>query len=233
MMLIGPAGVGKSTVAMQIVVAALKRGERAAVLAFDEVEPMIVERSAKLCLREEDGLRQYLASGQLYLRQVNPAEISPGSFANEVRRLVAEGTKVLLIDSINGYLNAMPGEDFLPTHLHELFAFLDQSRVLTLTVVAQHGMVVGPGGTPGVDVSYLADAVMLFRYFEAEGVIRRALTIIKKRTGSHDRSLRELQIGVDGVRVGEPLREFRGILTGVPQYGGSTALLRRTEDQER
>lgn len=127
---------------------------------------------------------------------------------------------MVIIDSLNGYLNAMPEERFLTTHLHEMFSYLNQKGVLTIMVVAQHGMVVG-GSVPGdVDVSYLADTVLLFRYFEAKGEILQALSVFKKRTGAHERTLRQLTISAKGVAVGDPLREFRGVMTGVPQYDG-------------
>ena len=127
---------------------------------------------------------------------------------------------MIIIDSLNGYLNAMPEERFLTTHLHEMFAYLNQKGVLTIMVVAQHGMIVGGGMAGDVDVSYLADTVLLFRYFETRGEIRQAVSVFKKRTGEHERALRELKISSKGVAVGEPLHEFRGIMTGVPQYEG-------------
>lgn len=132
---------------------------------------------------------------------------------------------MIVIDSLNGYLNAMPEERFLTTHLHEMFAYLNQKGVLTLMVVAQHGMIVVAGAGGDVDVSYLADTVLLFRYFEAQGEIRQALGVFKKRTGAHERTLREMQISSQGVTVGEELREFRGIMTGVPQYEGKAGML--------
>jgi circadian clock protein KaiC len=153
---------------------------------------------------------------------VDPAELSPGAFAHEVRRAVNAGATVVVIDSLNGYLNAMPEERFLTTHLHELFAYLNQKGVLTIIVVAQHGMLVGSGGHGDVDVSYLADTVLLFRYYEAAGEVAQALSVFKKRTGAHERTIRELRIGADGIHVGEPLRQLRGIMTGVPQYQGAT-----------
>ena len=195
---LGPAGVGKSTVAMQFAVAAMKAGNKAAVYMFDEVLDTLVERVDKLCLEKEGGLRAFIAEGRLHAQQVDPAEMSPGAFAHEVRRAVEAGAKMIIIDSLNGYLNAMPEERFLTTHLHEMFAYLNQKGVLTIMVVAQHGMIVG-GGTGGdVDVSYLADTVLLFRYFEAQGEIRQAVSVFKKRTGEHERTLRELKISSHG-----------------------------------
>ncbi len=224
-LLLGPAGVGKSTVAMQYAVAAMKSGKKAACYVFDEVIDTLVERTEKLCLSQEGGVTEFMRSGLLHAQQVDPAEMSPGAFAHEVRRAVEAGAKVVVIDSLNGYMNAMPEERFLTTHLHEMFSYLNQKGVVTIMVVAQHGMIVGTAGGGDVDVSYLADTVLLFRYFEVRGEILQALSVFKKRTGSHERTLRQLTISERGVAVGEPLREFRGVMTGVPQYEGKTEVL--------
>jgi circadian clock protein KaiC len=220
-LLLGPAGVGKSTVAMQFAVALMRAGGKVAVYMFDEVLATLVERVDKLCLDQEGGLQSFIASGKLHAQQVNPAEMSPGAFAHEVRRAVDDGAQMVVIDSLNGYLNAMPEERFLTTHLHEMFSYLNQKGVATLMVVAQHGMLVGSGRGGEIDVSYLADSVLLFRYFETNGEIRQALSVFKKRTGAHERTLRELSISSSGIKVGEPLRQFRGIMTGIPLYEGS------------
>jgi circadian clock protein KaiC len=219
-LLLGPAGVGKSTIAMQFVATALGEGHKAAVFTFDEVVETLFSRSEKLCL---DGIRQYLDSGQLYAQQVDPAELSPGAFADKVSRVVEDGAKILVIDSLNGYLSAMPEERFLTTHLHELFAYLNQQGIVTIVVVAQHGLLMANAGE--LDVSYLADTVLLLRYFEVDAQIRQAISVFKKRTGPHERTLRELLIQNDGVRIGEPLKGFQGIMTGVPRYDGETAPL--------
>ena len=212
-LLLGPAGVGKSTVAMQYVSAALESGRSAAVYTFDEVLESLFRRSEKLC---HGGIRGYAESGQLLARQVDPAEMSPGAFAHAIRQAVEErGCDIVVIDSLNGYLNAMPDEKFLATHLHELFSYLNQQGILTIVVISQHGVM---RGETEMDVSYLADSVLLFRYFEADSEIRQAVSVFKKRTGPHERALRELRIGSEGVYVGAPLRQFHGILTGVPQY---------------
>lgn len=224
-LMLGPAGVGKSTVAMQFAVNAMKRGEKAAVYMYDEVLDTLIERVEKLCVGKEGGLRAFMAEGLLHAQQVDPAEMSPGAFAHEVRRAVEAGARVIVIDSLNGYMNAMPEERFLTTHLHELFSFLNQKGVLTIVVVAQHGMIVGGGFVGDVDVSYLADTVLLFRYFEMDGAIRQAVSVFKKRTGEHERSLRELTITAGGVAVGEVLAGFRGVMTGVPQYDGKAVRL--------
>ena len=228
-LLLGPAGAGKSTVSTQFVVNALKRGQKAAMYVFDEVMHILIERSEKLCFGKPGGFGGYVREGLLHAQQIDPAEMSPGAFAHEVRRAVEAGARVVVIDSLNGYLNAMPQESFLTTHLHELFAYLNQKGVLTIMVVAQHGMLTA--GTPGdVDVSYLADTVLLFRYFEARGEVHQAVSVLKRRTGPHERSIRQLVIDSAGVRVGEPLREFSGIMTGVPQYRDSPRLLGEDEN---
>jgi circadian clock protein KaiC len=221
-LLMGPAGAGKSTIAMQFAIAAMHSGKKAAVYIFDEVVGTMVERSEKLCLAEPGGIRDLIRSGQLHVQQVDPAEMSPGAFAHGIREAVEAGVKLIIIDSLNGYLNAMAEERSLTAHLHELFSYLNQKGVVTILVVAQHGMIIGAGGQGEVDVSYLADTVLLFRYFEANGEILQALSVFKKRTGSHERLLRQLQISAKGLVVGEPLRGFRGIMTGVPQYDGTT-----------
>ncbi len=219
-LLLGPAGVGKSTMAMQYVAAAIARGQKAAVFTFDEVVETLVARSEKLIT---GNIGTYRERGHLYIRQVDPAELSPGTFAHEVRKLIDGGTKVLVIDSLNGYMNAMPEERFLPTHLHELFAYLNQNGVLTIVVVAQHGLAMIEHAE--LDVSYLADSVLLLRYFEADAEIRQAVSVFKKRTAGHERTLRELQITSKGINVGEPLVGFKAILTGVAEYTGSTKIL--------
>jgi circadian clock protein KaiC len=223
-LLLGPAGVGKSTVAMQYVARALAKGRRAAVFTFDEVLATLFDRCEKLVC---NGIRQYLAGGQLHAQHVDPAELSPGGFADKVTRVVERGAKVIVIDSLNGYLSAMPEERFLTTHLHEMFAYLNQQGVVTIIVVAQHGLLMANAAE--LDVSYLADTVLLLRYFEVEAEIRQAISVFKKRTGPHERVLRELLITSKGVQVGEPLRDFRGIMTGVPQYEGGTRPLRDKE----
>jgi circadian clock protein KaiC len=209
-LIIGPAGTGKSSLATQYLIAACKRGERACVFLFDESEATFRERSAGLGM-EVDSL---IASGHLIVRQLDPAELSPGEFAYAVRRATAEErARVVVIDSLNGYLNAMPNERFLVLHLHELLTYLGQRGVTTLLLMAQHGLVGGPESP--VEASYLADTVVLLRYFEAIGEVRKAISVIKKRTGNHERTIRELII--DGrLTIGEPIREFQGVMTGSP-----------------
>jgi circadian clock protein KaiC len=217
-LLLGPAGSGKSTTAMQFVVRALGSGKRAAVYTFDEVLHTLLDRSEKLCGSKPGGIQAYVAEGVLHVQQVDPAELSPGAFAHEVRRAVEAGARVVVIDSLNGYLNAMPEERFLNAHLHELFSYLNQKGVFTIIVAAQHGIVASATPLSSIDVSYLADSVLLFRYYEAAGEVHQALSVFKKRTGPHERSIRQLTIDATGISVSEPLRQFRGIMTGVPEY---------------
>ena len=224
-LLLGPAGVGKSTISMQFVLETLRKGEKAAVYIFDEVMGTMIERTEKLCIGKEGGVRAFIKEGLLHVQQVDPAEMSAGAFSHEVRRAVDEGVKMVVIDSLNGYLNAMPEERFLTAHLHEMFAYLNQKGIATIMVVAQHGlMTTNSGSASDIDVSYLADTVLLFRYFEADAEIKQALSVLKKRTGKHERSIRQLVIDEDGVRVGNPLKGFFGIMTGVPQYRGVTPM---------
>jgi circadian clock protein KaiC len=216
---LGPAGVGKSTLAAQYVLAALKNGERAAAYIFDEVPNTFVLRGEGLGM----GLGQYLDSGALRLRQVDPAELAPGQFAQSVRDDVEiNKASVIVIDSLNGYRAAMPNELHLTAHLHELLAYLNQQGVLTLLVVSQYG-ILGEGVSSPIDLSYLADAVVLLRYFEALGEIRKAISVVKKRTGAHEKTVRELDMGREGVRVGKQLHEFQGVLTGQLVYTGGAA----------
>ena len=224
-LLLGPAGIGKSTTAMQFVVTAIRAGHKAAVYMFDEVLATLIERVEKLCPGKEGGLQAYIDEGKLHAQQIDPAELTPGAFASEVSRAVDAGAKMVVIDSLNGYLNAMPEDRFLTTHLHELFSYLNQKGVLTLMVVAQHGMILRGGMAGELDVSYLADSVLMYRYFESQGEIKQAISVFKKRTGAHERLLRQLRITAKGMEIGEPLRHFSGIMTGVPQYEGDTMML--------
>jgi circadian clock protein KaiC len=224
-LLLGPAGTGKSTLASQFAVAAAARGERAAMFVFDENLGTLRSRSRKLGLPLDQALR----NGLITLQQIDPAELSSGEFAAIVRRAAegrdAAGTaaKVIVVDSLNGYLNAMPEEKYLTAQLHELLAFLGQQGVATVLTLTQSGMV-GSMAAP-VDTTYLADNVVLFRYFEAKGYVRRALSVVKKRNGQHERAIREFDVNATGLVIGEPLTEFQGILTGVPTYVGETGKL--------
>jgi circadian clock protein KaiC len=164
-------------------------------------------------------LAPLLSNGSLEIEQIDPAELSPGEFVSRIRRLVDENhLRVVVLDSMNGFLNAMPHEQFLAMQLHELLSYLGQQGVATILTLAQHGFIGNMQST--VDVSYLADTVLLFRFFEYAGAIRQALSVIKKRSGPHERTIRELIFGKDGISVGAPLKEFEGVLTGVPNFVG-------------
>ena len=211
-LLMGPAGSGKSTVAVQYAVAAAQRGDHAAIFAFDESSATLESRTAGLGIP----LSQGTASGQVRVQQIDPAELSPGEFVHLVRQSVErDNARVVVLDSLNGYLNAMPDERFLTAQLHELLTYLGRSGVTTLMVVAQAG-VVGMNMVSPVDASYLADSVVLFRYFEHSGKVKKAISVMKKRSGKHEQSIREMNFDERGIHLSEPLAQFRGILTGVP-----------------
>ncbi len=216
-LLIGAAGVGKSSVALTYAIAAAKRGEFCAFFAFDEGRGTLEARARTLGLP----LRDALESGRIGYQQIDPAELSPGEFAATVRRSVeVDGAKVVVIDSLNGYLNAMPDGRFLILQMHELLTYLGQRGVLTILVLAQHGLV-GPMETP-LDISYLSDAVLMVRYFEFAGQVRRMLSVVKKRSGNHEHSIREFRLTSRGVVLGPPLTEFSGIFSGTPRYTGDS-----------
>jgi circadian clock protein KaiC len=194
-------------------VRAAERGERVAMFAFDEGVGTLFARAKSMSLP----LEQHANSGLVQVQQIDPAELSPGEFVDIVRRAVErDNVRLLVIDSLNGYLQAMPEEQFLTAQLHELLTYLRQRGVLTILVVAQHGLLGQMAGP--IDVSYLADTVVLTRYFEARGHVRKAISVVKKRAGAHENAIRELALGPDGVRVGPPLSRFRGILSGIPNY---------------
>ncbi|WP_028079927.1 ATPase domain-containing protein [Solimonas soli] len=212
----GAAGTGKSSLAAQFVHAAALRGEKALMLLFDESLSTLVKRTGELNI----GLQPHIDSGQVTIKQVDPAELSPGELTNAIRAAVErDGVSVVVIDSLNGYLNAMPGERFLIIQLHELLSFLGQLGVATLMVSAHHGLI-GNNMTTPVDVSYLADTVILMRYFEARGEVRQAISVVKKRGGAHERSIREFKMAGGLIQIGQPLRDFHGVLTGVPVFQG-------------
>lgn len=215
-LLLGPAGSGKSTLGAQFALAAAERDEKASIFVFDEVLDTYTARSAGI----GSDIREELDKGMIAIQQVDPAEMTPGEFAHAVIQAVdRDGAQVVVIDSLNGYLNSMPEERFLTIQMHELLTSLNQKGVVTFLVMAQHGFL-GQNMATSVDVSYLADTVIMLRYFEARGAVRRALSVIKKRTGAHEDTIREFKITSAGLRVGEPLRNFHGILTGVPKFEG-------------
>ena len=212
-LVMGPAGSGKSTLAMQYVLQALAREERALFISFDETRRNFFRRAEGLAMDfDEHGDR-------FTFLQVDPAELSPGELVNVIRSHVEQdGVSVVVLDSLSGYQNAMPEEQFLLLQMHELLTYLNQQGVLTMLVLAQHGLV-GHMQSP-VDLTYLSDAVLLLRFFETSGELKRAISVVKKRTGGHEASIREYRITANGLRVGGPLRNFSGVMTGVPTFVG-------------
>jgi circadian clock protein KaiC len=211
-LIMGPAGCGKSALSTQYAIGAALRGEKAAMFIFEESVASLHNRSHSLGMP----LRKYVDAGLITVRQVDPAQLQPGEFAALVRASVDDDVKVLVIDSLNGFLNAVPEERFLLLHLHELLSSLGQHGIATILVFAQHGLV-GTMHAP-VDVSYLADTVVLLRYFEAAGKIRKAVSVVKKRGGLHDTSIRDFTMSSEGLAIGPALADFRGVLTGVPTF---------------
>jgi circadian clock protein KaiC len=219
-LLTGPAGVGKTTTSVQCMVAALERGEKASYFLFDERTPTLLARSAALGM----DLRPYLESGLLELRAIDPAEMSPGEFAASVQKSVeSHGASVIVIDSLNAYLQAMPNEQFLVLQMHEMLSYLGQKGVISLLILGLHGIM--GDIRSDVDLSYLSDTVVQLRYFEALGEVRQAISVIKTRTARHERTIREFQIGSSGLQLGEPLTRFQGVLTGVPTFSGESKTL--------
>lgn len=219
--ILGPAGTGKSIMTLHFAQAAIQRGEKAALFVFDEELGLLLERAKGMGI----DLARLRDEGSLFIEQVDAAEMSPGEFAHRVREQVDQHrVKTVVIDSLNGYQAAMPNEQALILHLHELLQYLNRQGCATFLTVAQHGLV-GFGHAP-IDITYLADTVLLLRYFEANGRVRRAMSVIKKRSGMHEDTIREFQITASGLKIGEPLQGFQGILGGVPTYlGGSAPLL--------
>lgn len=214
LLIMGPAGSGKTSLSMQYVCAAVQRGEHAAMFLFDEGMDTMLSRADGICM----DLRPWMERGNLTIRQVDPAEMPPGAFVSHVREAVEQhNAKIVVIDSLNGYLHSMPEERYLTLHMHELLSYLGQRGVMTILVMAQHGLMGRMESV--VDISYLSDSVLLLRYFEAAGHIRLAVSVVKKRTGPHERTIREMMIVPDaGIRVGPPLADFQGVLTGVPTF---------------
>ncbi|GLH80643.1 circadian clock protein KaiC [Bradyrhizobium sp. SSBR45G] len=225
-LLIGAAGVGKSSIALTYAIAAARRGEHAVFFAFDEGRGTVEARARTLGLP----LERYIESGRLRFQQIDPAELSPGEFGAIVRRSVEhDNARVIVIDSLNGYLNAMPDDRFLILQMHELLSYLGQQGVLTVLVLAQNGLV-GPMDTP-LDISYLSDAVLMLRYFEVAGTVRRALSVVKKRSGRHEHTIREFRLSGSGITVGPPLTEFSGIFLGNPRFSGAGIAEMSTEHE--
>lgn len=225
-LLMGPAGVGKSIIATQYVHTASRAGERTALFIFDETARSFLDRAARLGM----ALDEQVASGQVQLRQVDSAEFSAAQFTHMVVQSVQQhGAQVVVVDSLSGYMSAMPEERFLTAHLHELLTFLSHRNVVTILTLAQHGLL-GTQVTTPLDISYLADTVLLLRYFEAFGAVRRAISVVKKRTGAHEVLVRELGIGATGISIGPPLSEFDGVLTGHPRFTGVRGDLARAPE---
>ncbi|HVL58056.1 MAG TPA: ATPase domain-containing protein [Burkholderiaceae bacterium] len=216
-LLVGPPGTGKSTVALQYAVAAAERGDHSVIFAFDESKATLLERAKGLGMRLQEGS----GAGRIGVRKVDPAELTPGGFSHLVRQSVErDGAAVVVLDSLNGYLNAMPDQRFLTAQLHQLLSYLNAHGVATFIVVAQSGML-GPNMMAPIETSYLADAVVMLRYFEHLGTVKKAISVVKKRSGRHEQSIRELWFDAQGVHLGEPLMHLRGILTGVPREVGA------------
>lgn len=226
----GAAGTGKSVLCTQFARAELARGKKVLFYLFDE-RMITFRQRAKALDMEVEGARE---SGQLRMSQVEPTELSPGEFASQVVRAVEDdGVSLVIIDSINGYMQSMPEERLLPIQIHELLSFLSNNGVMCIMTLVQHGIFGNPVDE-AVEVSYLADTVILLRYFEVNGSVRQAISVVKKRSGDHERTIRECKVQKGGLFVGEPLRDFQGVLTGVPSYtGGAAPLLSEGENGKR
>jgi circadian clock protein KaiC len=220
--------VGKTVLATHYAAAMAGRGDVAAVYLFDERLNTFMHRTRAIGIDLSTLLDRQLLS----IEQLDPAQVSPGEFATSIRTRVERGARFVLIDSLNGYLSAMQDEAAVLVQLHELLTFLNERGVLTILVVAQHG-VLGTGTATPLDVSYLADTLILMRFFEAEGAVRQAISVVKKRTGDHERTIREYQITSRGARVGAPLTKFQGVMTGVPHYTGHGERLLSTGHAQR
>jgi circadian clock protein KaiC len=218
-LILGPAGSGKSSLTLQFLTAVMRRGEKALVVSFDETRRVLLKRAGGMGA----DLEAFERAGLLCLEHVDPAELSPGELTAMIRHHVDAGARMVVLDSISGYQNAMPEELYLTLQMHELLSYLGQQGVVTIMVLAQHGLV-GPMQTT-IDLTYLSDTVLLLRFFEAEGRIRRALSVMKKRTGGHESTIREFLIDGQGLRVGPVLSKFHGVLTGVPTFSGAGSAL--------
>jgi circadian clock protein KaiC len=212
-MFMGPPGTGKSTIAIKFALAAAARGEKVLFFVFDETIGTMMNRASQLGM----DIAPHVKTGAITVEQIDPAEISPGELVHRIRHAVGrDETRMVIIDSINGYLNAMPAERYLNLQLHELLAFLNQQGIVTIMVLAQQGLVGSMQST--VDLTYLADTVVMLRYFEARGAVKQAISIIKKRSGNHERTIREIHISKEGITVGKPLVGLQGVLTGTPTF---------------
>jgi circadian clock protein KaiC len=224
----GPAGSGKTTLSLQYVFAACERGEACAIFEFDERVGTLFMRAKAMGL----DLERHVAAGRLTILQVDAGELSPGEFAWRIRESVEQGgARIIVIDSFNGYIAAMPQENQIVLQLHELLSYLNQRGVVTFLINPQGGLIGMQANTTSPNISYIADTVVLIRFFEADGRIRKALSIIKNRGGPHEDAIRELRIDRHGIRIGQPLREFRGVMTGTPKYVGLATPLMEVRDR--
>jgi circadian clock protein KaiC len=222
----GPAGSGKSLLALHYAVQAAGQGHKAVVYLFDEELGLLLERAAGIGI----DLGDHIEAGRLVLEPVDAAELSPGEFAHRVcGRVERDEARLVVIDSLNGYYAAMPEEQFLILHMHELLSYLNRRGAVTILTMAQHGLI-GDMRTPA-DLTYLSDGVVLLRYFEAGGRVRRAISAIKKRAGAHEDTIREFRVTRQGLRLGEPLADFHGVLRGVPTYVGQPGPLLGAADK--
>ena len=216
----GPSGVGKTSTAVCCALSAIERGEKAVYYLFDEGRATMLSRARSMGM----DLERHIESGALKVVQIDPAELSPGEFASWVRSAVEqEGIRFIVIDSLNAFLQAMPGEKYLVLQMHEMLSYLNQQGVITLLILGQHGII--GDVRSDVDLSYLSDTIVLFRYFEAMGEMLKAVSIAKSRTTPHEASIREFRLGRSGIEIGDPLKDFEGVLTGLPTYHGATPLL--------
>jgi circadian clock protein KaiC len=224
-LILGPAGTGKSTIALHYAAQMAMGGDRSIIFAFDETRGVLLARGKELGL----DIEKYVQSGIITVQQVDPAELSPGEFAVRILRKVEEGCKLVVIDSIGGYLNAMPGEKYLNNQLHELSSYLNQQGVITVLTLPQHGLISAIEAP--VEVSYLADTVVCLRYFEAAGEVKQAISVVKKRSGHHEKTIREFKLESGrGIRIGNPLKEFQSVLTGTPQFHGAADQMMKASD---
>jgi circadian clock protein KaiC len=227
-LIMGPAGTGKSTLAMQYAAHMARQNESSVLFAFDEIRGIVLARATAVGL----DVARHIDGGIIDVQQVDPAEISPGEFGMRIRQAVEGGCKLVIIDSLNGYLNAMPGDQYLINQLHEMSSYLNQKGVVTILILAQHGLI-GQAEAP-LNLSYLADTVVSVRFFEAAGAVRQALSVIKKRSGRHEKTIREYQLVSDGgLRIGPPLKQFQGVLTGTPAFFGAIEQVMEHSDGER
>lgn len=227
-LIVGPAGTGKSSIMAHFADSAAASGKKAAIFVFDENPSSLRTRSKDLGL----DLESHIESRNITVKQVDPAEMSPGEFVALVRHAVEhDGVRCVAIDTLNGYLHAMPAEKYLTIQLHELLSYLSVHGVTTILVMAQHGFLGGSMSSP-LDVSYLSDAVIMLRYFEFHGQVRKSISVVKKRTGAHEDTIREFSLGRGGLKIGKPLSDFRGVLAGTPEFFGDANQLLEPRDQD-